>query len=236
MVMRGSERLNPNDDGRALPVVVRVYQLKSSARMEEAEFEQIWHHDRETLGEDLLKVDEMYLYPNQRMGRAFRRDPAATHVVAVAIFRHPAGQTWRSIFELPPPPGDERCAAQSANPGANPPPVREPRYVFVLDDYFIEPGVDDPPADAGVRDNRGRYRLPSTLPGRPAMPQPAPSGGGLPPLPSAPDIPAAPTAPSVPGAPAAPAAPTAPSLPSAPTVTPPSVSQAAPAAGAGVWA
>ncbi|MEI2809116.1 MAG: type VI secretion lipoprotein TssJ [Nocardioides sp.] len=32
MVLRGGERLNPNDEGQALPVEVRVYQLKASAQ------------------------------------------------------------------------------------------------------------------------------------------------------------------------------------------------------------
>jgi type VI secretion system protein VasD len=229
LVLRGSERLNPNDDGRSLPVVVRIYQLKSGARMEEAEFEGVWRHDREVLGEDILKMDEMYLYPNQRMARTFRRDPAATHVVAVAIFRHPAGQAWRTIYELPPPPGDERCAAQSADPTASPPPVRDARYVFYLEDYYIEPGTDEPPGDAGIRDSRGRLRLPSTLPGRPSVP----SVSSPPTLPSVPNLPGAPTLPGAPAAPTAPSlpsAPTAPSLPSAPTVTPPSISMTSPVA------
>lgn len=233
LVLRGSERLNPNDDGRSLPVVVRIYQLKSGARMEEAEFDGVWRRDREVLADDILKMDEMYLYPNQRMARSFRRDPAATHVVAVAFFRRPSGQSWRTIYELPPPPGDERCAAQSANAEANPPPVRNPRYVFYLEDYYIEPGVDDPPTDAGIRDSRGRLRLPSTLPGRPAEPTPTPGGSGLPQLPNAPQLPGGapnapqlPNAPSAPSAPSAPQLPSAPSAPSAPSFTPPSISMA----------
>jgi type VI secretion system protein VasD len=34
-----SDRLNPDDQGRALPTVVRLYQLTDLARVENAEFE-----------------------------------------------------------------------------------------------------------------------------------------------------------------------------------------------------
>jgi len=210
MVLRGSERLNPREsDNQSLPVVVRIYQLKSSAKMEQAEFRDIWQRDRDYLGEDLVKVEEMYLYPGQRLARAFRREAAATHVVAVAIFRHPQGTAWRTIYELPPPPGEERCAAQQTDPNASAPPVREPRYYFFLEDYYIEAAGDDPIDDAGVSDV---LRLPSTLPSIPSVPQPP----SVPSLPSAPSLPSVPSAPSLPSAPSAPSLPSAPSAPSVP--------------------
>ncbi len=128
MVLRGGERLNPNDQGQALPVEVRVYQLKASAKMEESEFDAIWRTDHDTLGPDMVKVDVLYLYPGQRIRRAFRREDGVTHVVAVAIFRHPSGQSWRTIYELPPAPGDLACAAQlGADAGA----TREPAVLLL---------------------------------------------------------------------------------------------------------
>lgn len=214
MVLRGAERLNQNDEGRSLPVVIRVYQLKSITRFEGAEFEAIWHRDREVLADDMLKVEEFYLYPNQRLPRTFRREAAATHVVAMAIFRHPAGQAWRQIYELPPPPGDERCAAQQGNPNASAPAVRDPRYFFFLEDYYIEAGGDDFNEDAGVR-----RRVPSTLPGTgQTAPSRPTSGSGLPQLPNMPQVPNAPQLPSAPQAPSAPQLPSAPSAPTPPSV------------------
>lgn len=215
MVLRGAERLNPNDDGRSLPVVVRIYQLKAITRFEEAEFEAVWHRDREVLADDIIKMEEFYLYPAQRLPRSFRREAAATHVVAMAIFRHPTGQSWRQIYELPPAPGDERCAAQQNDPNASAPPVRDPRYYFYLEDYYIEAGGEDFPDDAGVR-----RRVPSTLPGlngAPARPSSAPGGPQLPNAPNMPNAPNAPQAPNAPSAPNAPQAPNAPSMPNAPS-------------------
>lgn len=209
MVLRGGERLNPNDQGQALPVEVRVYQLKASAKMEESEFDAIWNADRDTLGPDMVKVDVLYLYPGQRVRRAFRREEGVTHVVAVAIFRHPSGQSWRTIYELPPAPADADCAArrgEDAGPGG------DPRYYFYLDEYYIEAQGDDPgedPSDGG--------RLPGRLPGIPSAPQ-APSVPTLPQTPQVPQVPQVPQAPSLPSAPSAPSLPSAPSAPSAPSL------------------
>lgn len=215
MVIRGGDHLNPNEEGRALPVEVRVYQLKAPHKMEESEFEQIWHADRDTLGQDIVKVDVMYLYPNQRVARAFRREQGVTHVVAVAIFRHPSGQSWRTIYELPPAPGDQACALDlgvDAGFGGS----REPRYFFYLDDYYIEALGDDPgdAPDAG--------RLPGRLPGIPEAPQ-APSVPTMPQtpnltVPQTPQVPQVPQTPQMPSAPSMPQAPTAPTMPSAPSL------------------
>lgn len=208
MVIRGGDHLNPNEEGRALPVEVRVYQLKAPHKMEESEFEAIWHNDHDTLGEDIVKVDVLYLYPNQRVARSFRREDGVTHVVAVAIFRHPSGQSWRTIYELPPAPSDQACAQDLGVDGGS---TREPRYYFYLDDYYIESLGDDPGED---RPDGGR--LPGRLPGIPEAPQ-APSVPTLPNTPNVPSVPQTPSLPSAPQAPSLPSAPQAPSLPSAPS-------------------
>jgi type VI secretion system VasD/TssJ family lipoprotein len=205
MVLRGGERLNPNDQGQALPVEVRVYQLKASAKMEESEFDAIWRTDHDTLGPDMVKVDVLYLYPGQRIRRAFRREDGVTHVVAVAIFRHPSGQSWRTIYELPPAPADAECAARRGEDGGV---GGDPRYFFYLDEYYIEAMGDDP----GEETDGGR--LPGRLPGIPTAPQ-APT---VPTLPQTPTVPQVPSAPSLPSAPQAPSLPSAPSAPSAPSV------------------
>lgn len=199
MVLRGGERLNPNDQGQALPVEVRVYQLKASAKMEESEFDAIWRTDHDTLGPDMVKVDVLYLYPGQRIRRAFRREDGVTHVVAVAIFRHPSGQSWRTIYELPPAPADAECAARRGEDGGV---GGDPRYFFYLDEYYIEAMGDDP----GEETDGGR--LPGRLPGIPTAPQ-APT---VPTLPQTPTVPQVPSAPSLPSAPSAPSAPSVPRL------------------------
>jgi type VI secretion system protein VasD len=101
LTLTGGSKLNPDDEGHPLPVAIRVYQLKAPAKMEAAEFEQIYRREKETLGEDLLRVDEYTLAPGDRIRRQVPRDHAARAMAAVVLFRRPSGVHWRVIAELP---------------------------------------------------------------------------------------------------------------------------------------
>ena len=53
VTIAGSAQVNAGADGRGLPVQVRLYQLKSEARLINAFFEEIWKDDAKTLEADL---------------------------------------------------------------------------------------------------------------------------------------------------------------------------------------
>ncbi len=55
---------NPSPQGDPLSVVVRVYQLKSDARLLSASFDAVWNDAKTTLADDLVKVDEAIAYPS----------------------------------------------------------------------------------------------------------------------------------------------------------------------------
>src|SRR5215212_9665465 len=59
-----SDRLNASA-GQGRPVQVRLYQLKSDARLQSAKFEDVWQNDVATLATDLVKVDEYTLFPGE---------------------------------------------------------------------------------------------------------------------------------------------------------------------------
>src|SRR4051794_17029406 len=59
-----SDRLNASA-GQGRPVQVRLYQLKSDARLQSAKFEDVWQNDAATLATDLVKVDEYTLFPGE---------------------------------------------------------------------------------------------------------------------------------------------------------------------------
>ncbi|MGF1468701.1 MAG: type VI secretion system lipoprotein TssJ [Sandaracinaceae bacterium] len=104
--------VNPDDQGRPLPTVVRVYQLAGLGELEAASFDEIHAADEDVLGEALLARDELTIYPQGLALRAFERHAEASHVVGVGIFRRPSGLGWRSALPLPPPAADGRCAAR----------------------------------------------------------------------------------------------------------------------------
>ena len=101
--LQASQRLNPGERGEALATVIRLYQLKGSGKIASASFDDLLDHDREALGEDFLAVQEVTINPGDKLDPPLTRNPDATTLGAVALFRRPAGTTWRSIVKLLPP-------------------------------------------------------------------------------------------------------------------------------------
>lgn len=129
-----SDRVNLDEEGRALPTLVRLYQLKDLSLLQMAEFNDIWQSAKETLGATLVAVQELTTYPGQVVVQRFERDEKADFLVGVAVFRNPVGATWRSVSELPLP-GDP-CAEQNDEQAA--PTLSELRVRMFLEDYRIE--------------------------------------------------------------------------------------------------
>jgi hypothetical protein len=113
-----------------LPTVVRVYQLLSIARMEEADFVNIWEAPVPTLGPDLLATRELTMFPGQSSWVDVSLKPEVRYLVAVAIFRVPTATQWRSIVPLPD--SVRMCAAyQQGGPPS-------PAVTFRFDHYRAE--------------------------------------------------------------------------------------------------
>ena len=56
-----------------------------------------------SLGEDFLAVQEVTINPGDRLDPPIPRNADTTTLGAVALFRQPAGNTWRAIVKLPAP-------------------------------------------------------------------------------------------------------------------------------------
>jgi type VI secretion system protein VasD len=103
VTVTASDRLNPDEQGQSLPTVVRILQLKGSARLEGADFDPVYRRLKEALGEDLLAMEELTLSPGQSVRRQLDRDPAARAIAVVGLFRRPSALSWRALADLPPP-------------------------------------------------------------------------------------------------------------------------------------
>jgi type VI secretion system protein VasD len=158
-----SDRVNTDAEGRSLPTLVRLYQLKDLSLLQMAEFTDIWQNAKETLGATLIAVQELTTYPGQVVVQRFERDEKADFLVGVAIFRNPIGSTWRTISELPLP-GDP-CQEQDDEKAA--PALTDLRLRMFLEDYRIE-SVDNyaalPKRSCGGKANCARQAAPNELP------------------------------------------------------------------------
>jgi type VI secretion system protein VasD len=110
-----SPSVNPTPNGAPRPVVVRIYQLKNDSRLYNASFDKVWHDDKNALGDDVAKMDEVEVYPGSRLDVKFERTESVQHIAAVALFQEPKGRSWFSSFDLPPPPEAGKCDAQACS-------------------------------------------------------------------------------------------------------------------------
>lgn len=95
------DNLNAGTDGRAVSLVVRVYQLRDAQRFDEAAFDVFLDERREhdVLGDDLISVTEFLLAPGKRHEIVEHLPADGSHLGVVALFRAPAPTRWRFTFD-----------------------------------------------------------------------------------------------------------------------------------------
>ncbi len=94
--------VNPTQEGKPAPVLVRVYQLASAAGFEKAEFFPLMNADTATLGQDLVKKDEYLLTPGQKKTETLKPSDRVTAIGVFAAFRQLGSKTWRVTAPVKP--------------------------------------------------------------------------------------------------------------------------------------
>jgi type VI secretion system protein VasD len=130
-----SSRLNPGDKGEPLTTVVRLYQLKGREKLTGASFDEMLDRDKETLGEDLLSVQELTVSPGETVRPAVARSADAGYLAAVALFRRPGTGAWRAVRKLSAA-DPEHCRRGASGAGKPTQPRDEAR--FILDENRVE--------------------------------------------------------------------------------------------------
>lgn len=128
VTIAASGQSNAGPDGRGLPVQVRLYQLRSEARLLNAFFEEIWKDDATTLADDLVSMREVTVFPGQRQSLELEQSEQSQVLAAVALFREPRGRDWFVSYDL-------------ASAREEPPcPPAEPRISIWLDRMKVQDG------------------------------------------------------------------------------------------------
>jgi type VI secretion system protein VasD len=108
--LHAGDVLNTTADGRSLSVVARIYKLRDRTAFEQISYDTL-QEPRSTAApadwvRDVVETKEIVLTPGQKY-EAIETVPAeAPYVAVVALFRSPAPQRWRFIF-------DTKSAAQT---------------------------------------------------------------------------------------------------------------------------
>lgn len=92
---------NPDLNGRASPVIVRVYELRSSAAFSGADFFSLFDKERETLAGDLVGREEYGLRPAETLPYQRQLQPDTKFIGVVAAFRDLEHSRWRQVTPVP---------------------------------------------------------------------------------------------------------------------------------------
>ena len=92
--------VNPDARGRASPVVVRMFELKTLGAFKNADFFSLFDHDKETLGNELLAKEEFMLRPGEKQHFDRQLQADTRFVAVVAAFRSLEKSTWRASMPV----------------------------------------------------------------------------------------------------------------------------------------
>ena len=93
--------VNPDRAGRPSPIVVRVYELKSVAAFNGADFFALFENEQATLSSELVGREEFQLQPAET--REYRRQlqPDTKFIGVVGAFRDLEQARWRQAVPVP---------------------------------------------------------------------------------------------------------------------------------------
>jgi len=95
-----AEDLNPDHRGRASPLVVRIYELKSDLAFNNASFFALYDDDEAELGADLVGKEEIELRPGEDTVYTRKLGEDTRFVGILAGYRDIDNASWRAITEV----------------------------------------------------------------------------------------------------------------------------------------
>jgi len=98
--MVAAPQLNPTESRRAAPLQVRVYELKTAAAFNGADFMALYQNDQATLGADVVTREELMLQPNEN--RPIKKTVSADtkFIGVVGAYRLIEKATWRVVVPV----------------------------------------------------------------------------------------------------------------------------------------
>lgn len=98
---QATTNLNPDLDGRASPLIVRFYELKSTDVFANADFFALYNDDTNILGNDLQYREEMKFKPGEHREFTLEAKPETRFIAVFAAFRDLETAQWRTSIAIP---------------------------------------------------------------------------------------------------------------------------------------
>jgi type VI secretion system protein VasD len=102
LTVKAGPGINPDADGRASPVILRVYQLAATGSFDKSDFFQLYDKEAATLGADLAGSDQLALTPGTSKTVTIELKPQAKFIGIIAAFRGIDRAAWRVGTSVPP--------------------------------------------------------------------------------------------------------------------------------------
>ncbi|MGB5834018.1 MAG: type VI secretion system lipoprotein TssJ [Thiohalocapsa sp.] len=100
--LAASDDVNSGSGRSALPIVVRLYELKSAGVFSSADFFSLYQREADTLGSELIAREEVSLSPGQGYLMTKKLPAEAAFLGVVAAFRDIDHAQWRDVVRLNP--------------------------------------------------------------------------------------------------------------------------------------
>jgi type VI secretion system protein VasD len=96
--------VNPDDKGRASPILVRLYELRSGAVFDSADYFGLQSNDKAVLAGDLLTRDEFIMRPGEVKTIRRKSHPDLGAIAVLAGYRDLANSEWHAVLPITPAP------------------------------------------------------------------------------------------------------------------------------------
>jgi type VI secretion system protein VasD len=100
--LQASANANPDTHQRASPLVVRVYELKSSAAFDAADFVSLYDRDQATLAAEMVGREEFTLRPGESRPWEKTIGPEVRFIGVMAAYRDIERARWKTLVTIKP--------------------------------------------------------------------------------------------------------------------------------------
>lgn len=97
LMLTASPAVNPDRNGRASPVLVRVYELRSAGTFETADFFVLLEQDQTALGGELVNRWEFQLDPGETTRLEANFQPSSSALGIMVAYRDIERAQWRAV-------------------------------------------------------------------------------------------------------------------------------------------
>ncbi|MFK3774163.1 MULTISPECIES: type VI secretion system lipoprotein TssJ [Pseudomonas] len=102
LTLDSNEHLNLDVNGRASPLVLRLYELKHPVAFENADFFSLYERGKDVLAQDLVNSEELELRPGQTMDLKLTVAGTSRYVGVMAAYRDITDTQWRYVITVQP--------------------------------------------------------------------------------------------------------------------------------------